>query len=253
MRKGFTLIELLVVIAIIAILAAILFPVFARAREKARQTSCLNNLKQIGLAVAMYIQDYDETYPCVASSFNACGITAFLNPYIKNNQVWLCPSGSASAAATQATGYATTAAYAAYANLFCGTTYIINGFGRSGDSTTNPMGSPFGITLLAYAPNTSTAVPATYLTAYGPDSDSQVGANTLLLFCGNGPGRQGTGGDPKTGLATAWLTGSPEGSTSTNWFHNTNSNVLFAGGQVKSVAPGAFAYAWFQAGATNQP
>ncbi len=63
MRKGFTLIELLVVIAIIAILAAILFPVFAKAREKARQTSCLSNMKQIGLASMMYAQDYDERLP----------------------------------------------------------------------------------------------------------------------------------------------------------------------------------------------
>jgi prepilin-type N-terminal cleavage/methylation domain-containing protein/prepilin-type processing-associated H-X9-DG protein len=62
-RTAFTLIELLVVIAIIAILAAILFPVFAQAREKARQTSCLSNLKQIGVAAMMYVQDYDETYP----------------------------------------------------------------------------------------------------------------------------------------------------------------------------------------------
>ncbi|NLO06246.1 MAG: prepilin-type N-terminal cleavage/methylation domain-containing protein, partial [candidate division WS1 bacterium] len=61
MRRGFTLIELLVVIAIIAILAAILFPVFARAREKARQTQCLSNVKQTMLAVNMYAQDYDET------------------------------------------------------------------------------------------------------------------------------------------------------------------------------------------------
>src|SRR5579872_3013353 len=62
-RRGFTLIELLVVIAIIAILAAILFPVFAQAREKARQISCLSNLKQNGTAFMMYMQDYDELYP----------------------------------------------------------------------------------------------------------------------------------------------------------------------------------------------
>ena len=62
-RRGFTLIELLVVIAIIAILAAILFPVFAQAREKARQTQCLSNMKQIGVGLMMYAQDYDETLP----------------------------------------------------------------------------------------------------------------------------------------------------------------------------------------------
>ncbi len=97
-HKGFTLIELLVVIAIIAILAAILFPVFAQAREKARQISCLSNLSQQGLAANMYVQDYDETYPlglyfttqngkpCAVPSYNA------LVPYQKNAQVEVCPS-----------------------------------------------------------------------------------------------------------------------------------------------------------------
>jgi prepilin-type N-terminal cleavage/methylation domain-containing protein len=79
-QQGFTLIELLVVIAIIAILAAILFPVFARAREKARQTSCLNNVKQLTLAIMMYAQDYDETYP-YACRWGPEGIGANLSLY----------------------------------------------------------------------------------------------------------------------------------------------------------------------------
>src|SRR5438477_10441937 len=83
--RGFTLIELLVVIAIIAILAAILFPVFAQAREKARSISCLSNLKQIGLAIAMYTQDYDEQF--VFSWGGAGNWPVTLNPYIKNGVV----------------------------------------------------------------------------------------------------------------------------------------------------------------------
>lgn len=71
-RRAFTLIELLVVIAIIAILAAILFPVFAKAREAARQSTCLSNSKQIGLAFGMYVQDYDETFPALAQTSAFC-------------------------------------------------------------------------------------------------------------------------------------------------------------------------------------
>ncbi len=93
---GFTLIELLVVIAIIAILAAILFPVFAQAREKARSASCMSNLKQVGLAVLQYNQDYDEMFgPCIyRSSAAQCINTIFhiLQPYIKNAQIMVCPS-----------------------------------------------------------------------------------------------------------------------------------------------------------------
>ncbi|MFO7946068.1 MAG: prepilin-type N-terminal cleavage/methylation domain-containing protein [Armatimonadota bacterium] len=101
-RKGFTLIELLVVIAIIAILAAILFPVFARAREKARQSACLNNVKQIMLGMMQYTQDYDERYPPAnrwpAPGENHLPYTTYttwweaLDPYMKNEQILICPS-----------------------------------------------------------------------------------------------------------------------------------------------------------------
>ncbi|MHB8996872.1 MAG: DUF1559 family PulG-like putative transporter [Armatimonadota bacterium] len=119
MRRGFTLIELLVVIAIIAILAAILFPVFAKAREKARQSSCLSNVKQLGLGMLMYVQDYDEKF--FSSGSRWTGNTTYgvnpvvpgqpdLNwhatygyqdswvseifPYVKNAQIYRCPSRS---------------------------------------------------------------------------------------------------------------------------------------------------------------
>jgi len=95
MRKsGFTLIELLVVIAIIAILAAILFPVFARAREKARQSSCQSNLKQAGLAILMYVQDYDERL-MYGWHIYSCSSTweGMVMPYVANEQIFACPSG----------------------------------------------------------------------------------------------------------------------------------------------------------------
>jgi prepilin-type N-terminal cleavage/methylation domain-containing protein/prepilin-type processing-associated H-X9-DG protein len=88
-KRGFTLIELLVVIAIIAILAAILFPVFARAREKARQTTCLSNMRQMGVAVTMYVQDYDEHFPLVS---HAGQWVQSLEPYVKARLLYRCPS-----------------------------------------------------------------------------------------------------------------------------------------------------------------
>lgn len=101
-RAGFTLIELLVVIAIIAILAAILFPVFAQAREKARQSSCLSNGKQMGLAIMGYAQDYDETYPLAERLASPAGPATdwmgLIDPYVKaggsysRSGIFVCPS-----------------------------------------------------------------------------------------------------------------------------------------------------------------
>ncbi|HLJ54985.1 MAG TPA: DUF1559 domain-containing protein, partial [Chthonomonadaceae bacterium] len=92
--RAFTLIELLVVIAIIAILAAILFPVFAQAREKARQTACISNMKQIGIGLIMYASDYDAQYPPsqLGAGNNLVSWPQMMQPYIKNQDVFVCPS-----------------------------------------------------------------------------------------------------------------------------------------------------------------
>ncbi len=122
---GFTLIELLVVIAIIAILAAILFPVFAQAREKARETKCISNLRQIGIAVRMYVDDDDATWPIFQAyntkdynhklalpwTPNHLGVEMEVVPYIKSHAIFQCPDDAGSPALTATPGVTDTSSY----------------------------------------------------------------------------------------------------------------------------------------------
>ncbi len=227
MRRGFTLIELLVVIAIIAILAAILFPVFARAREKARQSTCQSNLKQIGLAIMMYVQDYDELMPGFKhyaipgdSNSRVEGWYDTLEPYTRNEQIGRCPSGSYIAT------YART-------SLPTGVGFNKNSF----------MGS--------YAAPAQDSACATSLGRLGtlwnytppgvPIADLTKPANTVMLFEAttswsqqvNGYGRDASGNlltmtvDDKRGIQ--------------DFRHNGQMDVLFSDGHVKSETPGFMA------------
>jgi prepilin-type N-terminal cleavage/methylation domain-containing protein/prepilin-type processing-associated H-X9-DG protein len=92
--RGFTLVELLVVIAIMAILAAIMFPVFAKSREKARQSSCQSNLKSIGAAMLMYAQDFEEMFPLEGTEGSNNGWDAAVQPYMRSTKIFKCPSHS---------------------------------------------------------------------------------------------------------------------------------------------------------------
>ena len=145
-RSAFTLIELLVVIAIIAILAAILFPVFARARENARRSSCQSNLKQIGLGILQYVQDYDEMYPrSELAAEDAQGVRMSwdrqIQPYMKSAQIIQCPSDSDSDRELNVPGYG-------------------NSWYRSYSATRNLMGTSNN----ANPAKSLAAVPATALT-----------------------------------------------------------------------------------------
>ena len=214
-RRGFTLIELLVVIAIIAILAAILFPVFARARENARRASCQSNMKQLGLGIMQYTQDYDER---MVPIFNGAAGTVYtysywcdlIQPYVKSRQIFKCPSVSTTAR-YYGGDYNTPQSY--YAN---GTRA---GYGSQANfGAANDDGRPMS--------ESSNSI-ATY----------QNPSQTLLVLekSANGDGNGGgNSGEPYIGYIS-YIT--PPAHNLTN--HLGTSNYLFVDGHVKAMKPTA--------------
>ena len=184
---GFTLIELLVVIAIIALLAAILFPVFGRAREQARKATCLNNLKQLGIGAAMYWQDYDErnfSYRAVAGGYLWNG--AF-EPYYKSKQIELCPNAPRYTGAGVTGGFGT--ATTAWTGFMYTGSYAYNGFLYADGAA---MGLPAGcVDALADVKKPSQTVllaDSIWIDSWAPNGDMscpgtinlQTGVNTAM-------------------------------------------------------------------------
>ena len=219
-HKGFTLIELLVVIAIIAILAAILFPVFARARENARRTSCSSNLKQIGLGMLQYSQDYDEQLlnhfygqdgynPSTSDTSNPVRYKWMdaIQPYVKSSQLFVCPSASDRPYIPQKslTGSQTAG------------NYQYGGYGMN--NIDYDGGNPY--------------TPPTYERAGGL-SNLAVPSSTVWLVDSNGNFEIANNLGTNVGIPT----GTPPDVNWIRWRHLDTANVLWCDGHVKSMNVG---------------
>lgn len=244
-RSGFTLIELLVVIAIIAILAAILFPVFAKVREKARQTACLSNLKQIGLGEVQYEEDYDEqTTNGINNYGGGQGWAGQIYPYLKSNAVFVCPDDVPGV----------------------GSSYGMNSNFASEVPNTNGAVPPVGTNIAAFTAPTRTVMlfevtdctgwqPSTELALDKPYGDSPVGAGNGAQYDPGGANGPGTGpGGPGT---LQYATGEMHASQLNGHFtglqgrHNNGSNFLMADCHAKWFNPMSVASGYTNASSTD--
>ena len=215
--QGFTLIELLVVIAIIALLAAILFPVFSRARENARKSSCLNNLKQIGIGLAQYTQDFDEALP--PSGHRRGGNPRqdpwhnVIMPYVKSTQLFACPSNSTKSSTITNSNAGT---YAVTGGI--PRSYVCNG-GVSDTTQWAPSGRPM------------LEVSVTVGNVTGGAALSVLSDPTLTILVNE---NSGTNGDPDYWNMANFLDNNMNFQN-----HLSTSNFLFCDGHVKSLRPAA--------------
>ncbi|MEO7717775.1 MAG: DUF1559 domain-containing protein [Capsulimonas sp.] len=246
LRKGFTLIELLVVIAIIAILAAILFPVFAQAREKARQTTCVSNCKQFALGILQYAQDADESMPIaykdkyMAGVYTSktigvpeTGVQAEIMPYIKSHDVFRCPNDSGPGVQVNGMSAAQAAGHS-YWELQ-GTSYKF---------TNQNFSSPFPVkTITGYATSTTECSGGNGSIAYDSAADAwnytpgagtctQTGLSTVTLSAFTRPA--------ETRMFADWQkpfgdTAAKLASNTASAFHKQGAAIAYADGHVKFV------------------
>jgi len=241
-RSGFTLIELLVVIAIIAILAAILFPVFAQAREKARAISCLSNLKQMGIAIMMYVQDYDEQFPFAATVFSdgtRIDWRIVILPYIKNGTRGLAQTGDG----TVVGGIFSCPSTSGSKRIYGAHSAIIHFPTMSSGATWAPVGLS--------ALNRPAEIIIVTEVGYGTDNNGSLegltedwwwhgGATWPPIFQGNDSGAKFDGdGDNANCDAAGW----PQCNTYLPRYRHTGSaNMTFADGHAKAMIKGRLNY-----------